>query len=1119
MRNNVFIKSMLRQRLRTALLMLLIAASSLMFVTRAAEYIIVTGKIDTISKYYRSIGFIQRAEGSVGAIHNVYDGAEVLRGNRMIDFEDRRRSIAGIMQDTMNADIASAMKGLRRQPSFNDTFFTGKITDIRRITSNVPPHIEQVELTVRVEKVLCGYPEHVVAGQEVVLRYVLPEDELSADAWEETSLADMCIGQSYILRGAYYDFSLISVIYLGLPERGVVKDSIYEALTMRPLNEDTSTNARVVQGGPLWYIPVPHGEGDSGDMTVPYSVKAEIERLALSQSTIQLRTTADMAAVPETQKKGESVRLTAGRLLNRDDDINANPAIVLHEQLAQYRGLEIGDKLVVDVPVQQYSAGLKTVAGVENMHIEGGPSSPAYSLELTIVGLYTCPSAVTHLPALDPPQFTPYTYVTDIAYIPDSLIVRDIELSRYEPAFEYCGSPPGTEYLPEFMYSFVLNDTRDEDVFVTENRDKLAAAGYNLLFIETEAKNFWVSAEPVLQSVTIDVVVFSAVLILALSLVVFLYLRQRMKEFAISRVLGRPAKRVFGDLMLSALIFGLLSATAGGAVGWGIALRQAANTLNPFGEIASDFMVDLEPSISAYWLVALIAAVFVLFMLLALIGTARSTRRPVLEMLQGQAIEKQKENAAVSAQTSTVAQPKSQISVVAPETRKASNSAPFSAAIRFILRHIVRSPVKSVLLAVVAIFFVFALGFLRETVNSTEIEIDQLYDTTVVDAEISSENPGNFARYWGDVIRPNTVNSVLESGFAENVYIESAYHWSVIVPPDKNGGVPENWRENAGYDIDLPVWATQNSDLLIPLVGFNDIDRFISRNSGEGTADFRPEEAMDVEFADGTGPPDFVYSDGEPIPVVLSGPLLWRLSLAIGDTVYIATIHVDVSLNGPVTTSQWQFTPAVVVGTHNGNTNIQEARMVNAALLPLAGLEHIVGSDIGYTALTFTIDTARNREIDEIRETLKGIASDFRAGWGVRLNLFLNDEELRIVVGSMETNLSLLRLLYPIAIALSVAIGAGLSLLLVLQNSKNAAILRVLGTTKRRTLAVVCAEQLLVCLLGLALGLCAVMTLGWGGVAALALAGLYLAGMLVGAVVGGAIITGRPPLELLQVKE
>jgi hypothetical protein len=1101
--------------------MALIAASSLMFVTRAAEYIIVTDKIETISKYYRSIGFIQRAEGSVGAIHNVYDGAEVVSGSRLIDFEDRRRSIAGVMQNTMNADIASAMKGQRRQPTFNDAFFTGKIADIRRITSNEPPHMDRVELTVQIENVLCGYPEHVSAGQEILLRYVLPEDELDADTWEDTQLAGLRIGQTYVLRGAYYAVSSTAELYLGLPEQGVIKDSIYEALTMRPLNEDTSTNARVVQGDPLWYSPA----GGSGDMPIPDSVKAEIERLALSQSAIQLRTTADMASVPAMQKKSESVRLTAGRLLDRDDDLNSNPVIVLHEQLTKQRGLEIGDKLVVDVPVQQYSAGLMVVTGIQNMHIAGVPLSPAHSLELTIVGLYTCPAAVRHLPALDPLPFTPYTYVTNVAYIPDSLIYRDIELSRYEPAFEYCGSPPGTEYLPEFMYSFVLNDTRDEDVFVAENRDKLAAVGYNLLFVETEAKGFWASAEPILQSVTIDVFVFSAVLVLALSLVVFLYLRQRMKEFAISRVLGRAAKRAFGDLMLSVLIFGLLSATAGGAVGWGIALRQAANTLNPFGEIASDFMVDMEPSISAYWLVALIAAVFALFMLLALIGTARSTRHPVLEMLQGSASEKRKANTAGPAPDSAVARYKSQISGgvperAAPELHRVTNSAPFSAAIRFILRHIARSPIKSALLAVVAIFFVFALGFLRETVNSTEIDIDRLYDTTVVEATISPESLGtNFARYWGDMIRPNTVNSILESGFAENVYIESVYHWSVIVPPDKNGGVPENWQENADYDIDLPVWAAQNNDLLIPLVGFNDIDGFISRNSGEGTADFRPEEAMDVEFAVGTGPQDFVYTHGEPIPIVLSGPLLRRLSLAVGGTVYIATIHVDVSLNGPVATSQWQFTPAVVVGTHNGNTNIQETHMVNAALLPLSGLEHIVGSDIGYTALTFAIDTARNREIDEIRETLKGIASDFRAGWGVRLNLFLNDEELRIVVGSMETNLSLLRLLYPIAIALSVAIGAGLSLLLVLQNSKNAAILRVLGTTKRRTLAVVCAEQLLVCLFGLALGLCAVMILGWGGVAALALAGLYLAGMIIGSVVGGAIITGRPPLELLQVKE
>jgi ABC-type antimicrobial peptide transport system permease subunit len=121
----------------------------------------------------------------------------------------------------------------------------------------------------------------------------------------------------------------------------------------------------------------------------------------------------------------------------------------------------------------------------------------------------------------------------------------------------------------------------------------------------------------------------------------------------------------------------------------------------------------------------------------------------------------------------------------------------------------------------------------------------------------------------------------------------------------------------------------------------------------------------------------------------------------------------------------------------------------------------------------------------------------------------------------MEQNLSLLKLLYPVAIVLSAIIGLGLSLLLMLQNAKVAAIMRVLGTSKKKSRTTLCAEQTVVCLLGLAIGLVVLAILGWGfGFASsLFLAWIYLAGTSIGTVVGTTIVTNRPPLELLQVKE
>ena len=62
-----------------------------------------------------------------------------------------------------------------------------------------------------------------------------------------------------------------------------------------------------------------------------------------------------------------------------------------------------------------------------------------------------------------------------------------------------------------------------------------------------------------------------------------------------------------------------------------------------------------------------------------------------------------------------------------------------------------------------------------------------------------------------------------------------------------------------------------------------------------------------------------------------------------------------------------------------------------------------------------------------------------------------------MVVIPMEQNLSLLKLLYPVAIVLSAIMGLGLLLLLMLQNAKVVAIMRVLGTSKNKSRTTLCA--------------------------------------------------------------
>ena len=211
----------------------------------------------------------------------------------------------------------------------------------------------------------------------------------------------------------------------------------------------------------------------------------------------------------------------------------------------------------------------------------------------------------------------------------------------------------------------------------------------------------------------------------------------------------------------------------------------------------------------------------------------------------------------------------------------------------------------------------------------------------------------------------------------------------------------------------------------------------------------------------------------------------------------------------------------MVVGIHN--EHILREPMEEATIIPLTAFESILGRLTVYNSLDFTIKTQYNREITSTHNTLEDIITSPRAVGlqHIFLDMLFMDEELRTVVGAMGQVLLLLELMYPMAVALAMIIGAGLSMLLMLQTAKNAAIMRVLGSTGQKTRIILCIEQLVVVLGGLILGLAVMIGFSWGfgPVELLVIAGIYLGGAVIGSVAGAVAVTAKPPLRLLQVRE
>ena len=636
---NIFIKSMLRQPIRTALLMLLIALATGVFVLRMAEFRIISDTLHELGSRYRAVGAVRNVRSNV-VVNDIRAAANVITHSPYVAFEDRRRGVEGVMHDVLNINIDGMVQRYRSQMRVTHAFFYGEIVEVSVVTD------EFAWIVVRVCEVVAGYPEHIIAGQYVQIRYNATESCLAAD---ELPVVGLTIGERYFLRAVFYGAPMSP-----RPRIGNEADE----LVLRPLNHIThpiddeilrfgtgsgawafGANNELPQN-PLWFMAVEPGETIDYMATGLEWLAKEILWIRHNQSGLNIRTTMDMESMPLMWDSANVIAITQGRAVDKNDYLQANPVIVIHEQLAERRGLALGDTLTIGIPRRQLRDNVIPYVGVEQSMVwdafvvstldnyTGAPSDTV--LELEIVGLYIFYQHWSRI----------QTFATELAFIPDSVLPSNHTFYRAESTAALAESYPYTYFMriPDYQlydvwYSFVLHDPLDRTAFLERYSEPLAAMGYALIIPETGAENFWATANPILQAITFNIIVFGAVTVLLLALVCWLFLRQRRKDFAILRALGCSGKKAFGQLIVALFVFGLPAVIIGSVVAWVIAQRQANNTLNPFEEIVHGF----EPTgaLAGYWLGVFVAVAFVVLLLMFVAGAVKMSRRAVLEMLQG----------------------------------------------------------------------------------------------------------------------------------------------------------------------------------------------------------------------------------------------------------------------------------------------------------------------------------------------------------------------------------------------------------------------------------------------------------------------------------------------------
>ena len=593
MNKNVCWKSTLRQPMRTLSILLLVGLVSFAFVSRAAEYLIINRETDRLAGYYRGIGVLETVDSNN---QDVAKGAEMVARSQYVSYEDKRMYFSGVLQDLYNADVDGWMSDYvfnvyRSDPSvgrvnrglhINEVVLYGELSSKYHNTPFAAGGVEEYEFYFHVKRVVAGYPGYVIEHSTLRLRCYPENPREFEEVYESVK------GRTRYYLRAYYNPSYNR-------SRNSIRlwASASQYFILKPLTKDG-----------LWFQPVePGATVDLSDPALA-GLAEELRVTEENRHTMQVVSTKDMSAMPDVQEASQWHYLDQGRWLDREDDLNSNRVCVVHRDFAQMRDLSIGDTLTVKLRELKTPLLGYIVPGED---WDAWQDYEAHTETFEIVGLYGTLSKSSQQP----------TVYSNYMYIPDSSIPSG-----------YGGTQAG---ISQGSYSFVLRSPDDEEAFLAENQESLAALGLRVSFLENGWENFQTSVSKMKQSAAMSAGVFALVLVLALALATFLYLRQRQRDFAILRSLGVPKNNAMRQMLQPIALVGVIGVLLGGLPSWRYALGKATEAL---ASLKGPTGVE-HSTLSVAWLAALCTGVFALLLLFAVAGTLSMARRPALELLQG----------------------------------------------------------------------------------------------------------------------------------------------------------------------------------------------------------------------------------------------------------------------------------------------------------------------------------------------------------------------------------------------------------------------------------------------------------------------------------------------------
>ena len=349
----------------------------------------------------------------------------------------------------------------------------------------------------------------------------------------------------------------------------------------------------------------------------------------------------------------------------------------------------------------------------------------------------------------------------------------------------------------------------------------------------------------------------------------------------------------------------------------------------------------------------------------------------------------------------------------------------------FVWRHMVRAGGKSLLTMGLAAAFTVSLAMIQFSIVNNRKEVDQLYERTPVSLELVKADTTQTTTA-GAFLFEETLETIVETGLIADSYVEGANYGSMF-------RYEETWQPGQGVSV------RDQEQTKCAIRSIDSEEKFLSP--------FGSGQYAEIYYADGWDGSLFSTawdtSSGEAFPIILPEEMWTKYELEGSELMGVA--------------SKGSFRMCAVAGYYTGDIGgassgsrrspYNESRPI---LMPTSALRTMVKRML-YSKAVFTVDPAQTRNTSELQAAIDELANAPRIG-GVPVRIILWDEELRLAVEPLEASIRLMEILYPITLVLSLLTAAGIAVLFVMTSAREAAILRILGTTKLRSRAMLALQ-------------------------------------------------------------